>query len=278
MSNTNEQLQKFYSFIEAEEMFDLKFEDLNDEQTNLLSSVLDTYNEFFKHNYVFSMPLKAINDKLTVEDVVDFGHKLHSDVWNDVQKLKTEMDFSDLDLKYTYTFDENDVWETVNDDCEELEEYLYSIYDGFEMDEGLIEYYCNWDRIQHHIAHDLKKELTDVWNDSQLIIEFTEKLMMDYYKHCEETYGEGKGDYYCARPSYDVSRDIYSKLMQIELVCNKTPVKLPSRNYLDEYRIGKTDEVVDLTPEEQAKQDAQMAAFFAAWAEHDKEVVISDVQ
>jgi len=277
MSNTKEQLQKFYSFIEAEEMFSIKFEDLNDEQSELLSRTLQSYQDFFKHNYVFSMPLKAINDKLTVEDVVDLGCELHSDVWNDVQKLKTEMDFSDLHLKYSYHFDEDNAWELVNDDCDELEEYLYSINDNFEMDEGLVEYYCNWDNIKHHIAHNLKKELTNVWNDSQLIIEFTEKLMMDYYKHCEETYGEGKGDYYCARPSYDVSPDIYDKLMQIELVCNKTTV-LPSRNYLDEHRFGKTDEVVDLTPEEQTIDDEQMAAFFAAWEEYEKEEVVSDVQ
>ena len=265
MSKTNEQLQNFYSFLEAEEMFDLKFEDLNDEQIKLLSRTLQSYQDFFKHDYVFSMPLKAINDKLTVEDVVDLGYELHSNVWKDVQKLKTEMDFSDLDLEYTYCFDEEDVWELVNDGCDELEEYLYSIIDNFEMDEGLVEYYCSWNHIQHHIARELKKELTNVWRDSQLIIEFTEKLMMDYYKHCEETYGEGKGDYYCARPSYDVSRDIYNKLMQIELVCNKTPQTSYSSNFFDE-SLRKTPEVVELTPEEQAKEDAKLEEFMALWS------------
>ena len=234
-TSTNTQLQNFYEFIQAEDMFDVTFEQLSEEQTRLLSSAFTIYQNFFNHDYAFSIPLKAINDSLTVEDVVDLGHKIHPNVWKDVQKLKTQMDFSDLEehLNYYYNYTEEDVWSVV-DEGEEVDEYLYSICNVFEMDEGVIEYLCDNSIVKNQIVSKLHKDLTNVWRTSQLEIEFTEKLMMDYYAYCENVL-KADGDTYVVRPSYHVPHDFKEKLMKVELVFNKSQLEQPNTSEFSEF-------------------------------------------
>jgi len=221
MTNNNTKthtLQSFYSFIEAQEMFDISFDELSPDDKELLGEAKKMYENFLQHEYTFTMPTKAINNALKVEEIYANGYEIHPDAFQVVQKLKKKMKDFSLCREFSYKYNEQDIW-TIIDEGHTVNEYLHNIIMHFEMDEGAIEYMCG----EHgHMNKNLIKQIElELWQEKNndrigLIYELSVALQMEYYKFCEETYGEGKGDYYAIDPQFTIPSSEYGDDMDFK--------------------------------------------------------------